>query len=206
MEEIKKFLANSRFIIQFLAGLHFVWDRVLGPPRRIMLKILGRLFHWYKAKWNRYTYDKYGGFVYKRAGIMTTITLLVLFMIPTFMSLSFQTMMFLTTYNSERVYLFHAEEIYPDDNIWSIRGCEMVNCATESLYFRVAPSLFNHIWSIIYKQELFLADDIASGVPPGKTECHIISYGIRLKTLMKRYEIYPDALYIACDGKRLVDN
>jgi hypothetical protein len=165
MEDIKKFLSNSRFIIQFLAGLHFVWDRVLGPPRRILLKVLGRFFNWYKATWNRYTYDKYGGFVYKRAGIMTTATLAVLIMIPTFISLSFNAALFFTTYRSERVYLFNSEEIYPDDNIWSIRGCEMVNCATESLYFRVAPSLFNQIWSVIYNRELFLADDIASGVP-----------------------------------------
>lgn len=205
MNKIKEFFSNSKFLVQFMAGLHFFWDRVIGPPRRLLFRFFGVVFRWYKRLWQRFTYDHYGGFVYRKAGVMVTATLLFLYMMPTIVAFTFDTGMFLTTYRSERVYLFNSEEIYPDENIWSIRGCEMINCADESLYFRVSPTLFNHVWSLIYRQELFLADDIASGVPPGKTECSIISYGIRVKTLMKRWDIYPDALYIACDGERLLD-
>ena len=205
MEKIRQIIANSKFLTQFFSGLYFFWDKIIGPPRRLLFGWIGKFYRWYKKTWVRYTHDKYGGFVYQRGGIMVTLTILALFLIPTAINLTFNTVMFFTTYRSERVYLFNSSEIYPDDNIWSVRGCELVNCADESLYFRVAPTLFNQIWSVVYRRELFLPDDIASGVPPGKTECHIISYGIRVKSLMKRYEIYPDALYIACDGERIYD-
>lgn len=197
---IREIIENSKFLSQVGASLFYVWSVWLKPVRRVVYWI----YRNYRDLWNRLTY-KDDKFVYSRGAFTVLGTLAFLYAIPMLIVLSYQTAMYTLTYHNERVYLFHSQELYPDDNIWSVRGCELVDCANESLYFRVSPTTFNQIWSVLHKGKAFLADDIASGVPPGKTECQVISYGIRVKLLMRRFDIYPDALSIVCDGPRSVD-
>lgn len=204
MDKIKKIIDQSTFLKQVLASVMWLWNFMLKPILNVFIKIGTWFYEKYKTLWPKLTY-KDGHFDYKRGGITIASTLFLIWMIPTLIVLSWQSTMYMTTYQNERVFLFHSEEIYPEDNIWSVRGCEIENCATESLYYRVSPTLFNQLWSLSHKGRSFLADDIASGVPPGKTECQVISYGIRIKTLMRRFEIYPDAVSIVCDGTRHVD-
>lgn len=199
-DKLKSFIDNSVFIQQVIRSAVWVWQKPLRPFR----VVLQWIYSTYVSMWKRFTRVD-GEFSPKRGGIMVLSTAALIWMIPTLLMLSFQMTMYMATYTKERVYLFHATEIYPDDNIWTVRGCEMVNCATESLYFRVQPTLFNQLWSYTHKFGPFLADDVASGVPPGKTECEVISYGIRVKTFMRRFEIYPDAISVICDGERKPD-
>lgn len=200
VNRFKEIVDNSKFLTQVVGSCYYVWSKWLRPVRQAVLWA----YHKYKAFWNKATYRD-GKFVYSRGAFTVVGTVAFLYAIPMMLVLMYQTTMYAATYHNERVYLFHAQELYPDDNIWSVRGCEMEDCANESLYFRVSPTVFNQIWSVLHKGKAFLSDDIASGVPPGKTECQVISYGIRVKLLMRRFDIYPDALAIVCDGPRLVD-
>lgn len=201
-EQLKSFLASSRFLVQFAAGLHFFWVRVLGPIQRTLFSGLFAVLRWYRRLWDRSVYDKHGGLVYRRAGVMVTLTIVGIIVAKTLVVLTFQTVFYFTTYNDEQVYLIQSEEIFPDDNIWAVRGCDTKRCDwSTSIYYRIRPTLFNHLWSIVHNGNLFLPDVIGSSVPTGMTECRVVSYGIRVKSLMKYWEIYPDGLSIECDAK-----
>lgn len=162
-------------------------------------KILGVLA-WYKALWVKCTHNKYDEFVYKRGITMAISTLVAIVIIPAFVCLILQTAYFWTTYKKEVIYLNQSEEIYPDDNIWGVRGCHTQHCNSESsIYFRIKPSLFHHLWSIWNNGNIFLPDTIGSSVPTGLTQCEVISYGVRMRMTML-LNIYPNILKITCKG------
>lgn len=162
---------------------------------RWMLKISS----WYKQKWVKYTYNKYGEFIYKRGLAMIAATLASFFVLFITINLLLQTAYYFTTYKKEIIYLNHSEEIYPDDNIWGVRGCHTKQCDSDSsLYFRIKPSTFHHIWSILHSGRIFLPDAIGSSVPTGLTQCEVTSYGVRMRLTML-FNIYPNILKIKCD-------
>lgn len=199
LEKLKAGLASSRFLVQLAASLHWVWAVPLRPLRRACAWMLGSIFRWYRRLWVRFTHNEYGGFVYWRGGAMIVATGIALYLIPIMFMFAAQTALYFTTRNYEEVYLIQSEEIYPDDNIWAVRGCERLPCDRDtSIYFRISPTPFNHLWSLVNTGWLFVPDDVGSGVPTGLTRCWVRSYGIRIKTLMRRFEIYPDALDISC--------
>lgn len=199
LERLKAGLASSRFLVQLAASLHWVWAVPLRPLRRACVWMLGSVFRWYRRLWVRVTHNEYGGFVYWRGGAMIAATAVALYLIPIMLGFAAQTALYFTTRNYEEVYLIQSEEIYPDDNIWAVRGCERLPCDRDSsIYFRISPTPFNHLWSLVNTGWLFVPDDVGSGVPTGLTRCWVRSYGIRIKTLMRRFEIYPDALDISC--------
>lgn len=149
---------------------------------------------WYKKLWVRYTYNKYDEFVYKRGILMLLGTLLVPFLLYFILLLGY----YFATYKQEVVYLNHSEEIYPDNNIWGVRGCHTQFCDSESsLYFRIKPSIFHHAWNIIHHGNIFLPDAIGSSVPTGLTRCEVTSYGVRMRMTMY-FNIYPNVLHINC--------
>jgi hypothetical protein len=198
-ERLKAALGSSRFLVQLAAAIHWIWAVPLRPLRRAVVWIARTFFSWYRRLWVRVTHNSYGGFVYWRGGAMVVATIVALYMIPIMLGFAAQTALFLTTRSYEEVYLIQSEEIYPDDNIWAVRGCDRLPCDRDSsLYFRISPTAFNHVWSLANTGWLFIPDDVGSGVPTGLTRCWVRSYGIRIKTLMRRFEIYPDALEISC--------
>jgi len=201
LEKLKAGLASSRFLVQLAASVHWVWVVPLGPVRRALAWIAATGFGWYKRLWLRLTHNQYGGFVYWRGGAMIVATVVAIYLVPVILMFAAQTALYFTTRNYEEVYLIQSEEIYPDDNIWAVRGCDQLPCDRDSsLYFRISPTPFNHVWSLLNTGWLFIPDDVGSGVPTGLTRCRVRSYGIRLKTLMHRFEIYPDALEISCSS------
>lgn len=160
-----------------------------------------RFFSWYKKIWLKFTHNKYDEFIYKRGISMVIATIAIVVVIPTFLMLILNTTYYLTTYKKEIVYLNQSEEIYPDDNIWGVRGCYNQYCDSDSsLYFRIKPSVFNHLWSILKEGRIFLPDTIGSSVPTGLTRCEVVSYGVRMRLTML-LNIYPNILKITCELK-----
>ena len=159
-----------------------------------------QLLAWYKQLWIKRTYNKYGEFIYKRGLTMLMATVASFFIIFFLICLLLQTSYYFATYKKELIYLNHSEEIYPDNNIWGVRGCHTKNCdSNSSLYFRITPSTFHHIWNILHSGHLFLPDTIGASVPTGLTQCEVISYGVRMRFTML-LNIYPNILKISCDN------
>lgn len=201
MEHIKAFLGSSRFLVQIAAALYWIWSVPLRPIRRLISSMSYWAYVRYRALWVKLTHNKYGGFEYWRGGVMIIATAVVIYLIPIITYLTAQSLLFITTQQHEEVYLIQSDEIYPDDNIWSVRGCDRLPCDRESsIYYRIAPTTFNHLWSIVNTGWIFIPDDVGSGVPTGLSRCWVRSYGIRIKTLMRRLDIYPDALEISCSA------
>ncbi len=165
-------------------------------------KILS-LIAWYKKLWVKFTHNKYDEFVYKRGIAMVAATFATIIIIPTLFCIILDTTYYLTTYKKETIYLNQSEEIYPDDNIWGVRGCYTEQCDSDSsLYFRIKPSMFHHLWSILNEGRIFLPDTVGSSVPTGLTRCEVVSYGVRMRMTML-LNIYPIILKINCE-ERLV--
>ena len=182
-----------------MSALASVWGLIKAPLGFAGEK-LARLLAWYKKIWVKFTHNKYEEFVYKRGLVMALLTALSIIVIPTALCLILRTGYFFATYKQEKIYLIQSEEIYPDDNIWAVRGCYTQNCDSDtSLYYRIEPSLFHQLWSIGHEGDIFLPDAIGSSVPPGMTQCEVISYGVRFRILM-RFNIYPSILKISCDS------
>jgi hypothetical protein len=188
-----------RSFIQLILSLAALIWGLIKAPALFAAEKLARLFAWYKPLWVRYTHNKYDEFVYKRGLVMAAATVAAVVIIPGLVGLFLQTGYYLATHKKESIYLIQSEEIYPDDNIWAVRGCHNQNCDSESsLYYRIKPSLFHHLWSISHNGAIFLPDTIGSSVPTGLTRCEVDSYGIRMRVLMA-FNIYPSILKITCE-------
>lgn len=163
-----------------------------------VLKKIGVAASWYKGLWVKLTHNKYDEFVYKRGALMAVGTLLSMFVIVWLFSFIFQVGYYFATYKKETLYLYQSEEIYPDDNIWGVRGCHTPNCdSSSSVYYRIKPSIFHHLWSINDNGHIFLPDALGSSVPTGLTRCEVVSYGMRFRFLML-FHVYPNILKISC--------
>jgi len=116
---------------------------------------------------------------------------------------SYQATLFLTTQQYEVIYLTNAEEVNPEDDVYSVRGCETIPCSeANSVYFRVRPTAFHQVYSLFTRGYFFYPDRVAAVVAPGVNECQVYSYGIRIKTLMRRGDWYPDMLDAVCSPMR----
>ncbi len=189
-----------KYVLQIIiSAISAVWSAIRTPGMFIGEKI-AMVLAWYKKLWVKFTHNKYDEFVYKRGVAMMSATLACIIIIPTIASLIFQSSYYLATCKTERIYLNQSEEIYPDDNIWGVRGCYTKDCNSESsLYYRIKPSLFHHLWSLGHNGNIFLPDAIGSSVPTGLTQCEVVSYGLRTRVLMS-FHVYPSILKITCSG------
>lgn len=189
----------SSFIQMIVSFWSVVWALV-KPPVLYICEKLSRVFLWYKKLWIRFTHNKYDEFVYKKGVAMAATTLVAIIVIPNIILIFSQSVYYLATYRKETLYLIQSEEIFPEDNIWGIRGCYTQNCDSDSsVYFRIKPSAFHHLWSVSHNGTLFLPDIIGSSVPTGLTRCEVTSYGVRTRVLMT-FHVYPLALKIMCEG------
>lgn len=187
------------FVHLVLSGLATIWG-VIRVPLGFLKRVCSKIFPWYKKIWVKHTYNKYGEFVYKRGLLTALATIACLVIIPAAACFMLQTGYYFATHKKERIYLIQSEEIYPDDNIWGVRGCYNENCDSDtSLYYRIEPSLFHLAWNMTHHGSIFLPDAIGASVPTGLTQCEVVSYGLRLRILM-RFNIYPKILQINCDN------
>jgi hypothetical protein len=189
-----------RFVTQVLVGLAWFWENLLRPvARTVFWRPLKYLLRKYWALWDRVVYLKSGHFSRLRAGLMVTATIAALYVIPQLILFVLHTALFVVTAKSETVYLTQSQEIYPDDDIHSVKGCEELPCTEQnSIYYRVRPHHFHHAWSLVTRGSLFFPDYVAATVPPGVSRCTTLSYGLRLKLLMRQWDVYPDLLDAIC--------
>jgi len=198
LRDIHAMLGRIPFVAQLVGVLIWIWVKPLGPIRRFLWFITWKVIDWYIGIWRKLTHNRYGGFVYWRGALMVLLTVFcVTLVIPATITGSWMAI----TYVDENVELLSASEIIPEENVWNVRGRELEN-KEESLYYRVEYNWAHQVWSVLFMRRWFLPDDIASGVPTGLTNCRVISYGIRVKWLMRHWEWYPSALYINCSPNR----
>lgn len=193
METIKHLL---QIVLTLIA---LIWN-IIKTPCAVIAEKIAMVLIWYKKLWVKYTHNKYEEFVYKRGVTMLIVTLAAIVIIPAGIGIFLDAGYYLATHKKEKIYLIQSEEIYPDDNIWGVRGCYNQDCDSDSsVYYRIEPSLFHHLWSIGHNGTIFLPDAIGSSVPTGLTQCEVVSYGIRARILMT-FHIYPSILKITCNG------
>ena len=189
------------FWIQFIQAI----DQILLTYVPFMRKIWVRLFRWYRAVWAFCVYKRNDQrelvFSKPRAGIFLVGSVLFLLygLIPTFWFAADAAIFTLTVKTDEVLYLHNSQEIDPNENIHSVQGNYALPLdEDDTVYFLVEDTWFNSLWSILVKGGLFYPDYISATVPPGLNKCVVTSYGIRAKTLMRRWELYPYLLSAKC--------
>ena len=199
------------FWMQLAASALLVWKNFIQPLWNMVWWIgFGFLWKHYRKVWNRFAYEgKEPDRVFSRKrGAYTLVgTFFTLWFTVTIASFVWHTTLYTFTARADEVvYLSNAQEIVPDENIFSVQGCEATNpsevfsCSEdESLYFRIEPTAFAQVWSIIARRNFFYPDYIAAPIAPGWQRCVITSYGFRMKTMIRRWEIYPQMLSARCE-------
>ena len=199
LSESRSIALAIRFWYQFMAGLAWIWLKVVRPVLGPGADILAWIWRRWRALWDMVVYDKDGKFRWHRAGVAIIATLVALWVLPIFGGLFLDTAIYAFTGRTETLYLTQSQEIDPENDVHSIKGCTVLECdESETVYFRVRPSLFNHLWSLVVRQDLMFPDEVAATVPPGTTQCEIHRYGLRAKFLRRGFDIYPEALSISC--------
>jgi hypothetical protein len=107
---------------------------------------------------------------------------------------------------TEVFYLTQSDEIDPENNIHSVRGCrKRTECAeVDAAYFRVQPRLAHDIWKLwVYGNPVYVPDHIVAPIAPGLNECHVTYYGYRMTSswiarLLRSLQLYPTMLEATC--------
>jgi hypothetical protein len=204
LREIHAVAVLIRFVTQVLIGLAWFWENLLRPVMRTLFwRPLKYLLRKYRLLWDRVVYLKSGHFSRLRAGLMVTATIAAIYVIPQLTLFLLHAGLFLATAKRETVYLTQSQEIYPDHDVHSVKGCEELPCTEQSsIYYRVRPYSFHHAWSLVKRGTLFYPDFVAATVPPGVSRCTTLSYGLRIKLLMRQWDLYPDLLDAVCEPVR----
>ncbi len=181
--------------------LYSLWSIVKNSvmkPAAFLCNIFSPILRTYKKIWIALTHNKYDEFVYKRGVAVIIGTAISCFAALVIVFVAFDCAYYLATNKTENIYLSQSEEIYPDDNIWGVKGCYTPECdSTSALYFRIKPSFFNHLWNMTENGHVFFPDIIAATVPTGQAFCEVTSYGLRFRILMM-FNIYPSILEVNC--------
>jgi len=200
-----------RFIFQVGVALTWVWKWTLHP----ILKALSNFSSWilkqYRKLWSLTVYQRnqYGTLMLSktRAGVFLLCTALFLWCSVGILGFTYDGILYATTVKHNEIFYLHgSQETNVTGNVHSVKGCSHLPCSDEdSLYFRVTPSLFNHIWSIWNDHMLFYPDYVAAAVPDVVNKCTITTYGIRLKLLVRNTDIYPELLKASCQPVSVKD-
>jgi hypothetical protein len=115
----------------------------------------------------------------------------LLFILDPLAALAWQTGLYAATAKvNEEVILLSSQEINSDRNVHNIEGCLKLPCSdTDSIYFRVQSSLFNHIWNLAHGKGLFYPDYVAATVASTISRCIITSYGIRSSLIIRNFDV-----------------
>lgn len=187
-----------KWLGQYLIGFTWVWQKFLWPIISAIFSVYKIISSAYIKLWKKTAY-KDGKFRRYRAGMTIICTFMFLWVIPSLVHIGYQSTLFAFTSNYETIYLTNSQEIKPDEDIHAIKGCEALPCTEDNaVYYHVRPTGFHHLYSFWHRGSVFYPDLVASVVAPGYNECHVKSYGIRMKTLMHKYDVYPDMLDAVC--------
>ena len=192
------------FILQVIAGFWWISSTIIRPTGRFLARPIKALWRAYRRLWDRSVHyvDAYGmrRFSKVRAGLFIIATGAGIYIFPTVALFCLDIALYLTTSRrDELVYMTKPEEVLPLENIHSARGCRALPCAAHnSIYFRVRPLAFNHLWSLLNGHGFFFPDYVAAAVPSQVSLCAITSYGIRVNFFMRWTEVYPDLLDAEC--------
>lgn len=193
-----------RFWIQFVVACTWVWARVLRPFLSAVSWIFRALFRQYRKLWSLYVYRRNEHDVLRfskvRGGLFIVATVATFYVGLNVLGVMYDATMYLCTARvNESLYLTSSQEVDVEGNVHSVKGCNSLPCSDEdSIYFRINPSGFNHIWSIAHNHSVFFPDYVAAAVPPGTNKCVVTTYGIRIKMLMRGFDIYPELLKASC--------
>jgi hypothetical protein len=197
--------AIHKFSYQFLAACHWIWLNILRPVTRFFYKPVPWLWHGYRVLWDKavYTQDQYQNRLFSktRAGVYLAATIaFVWYLAVPLTVMVFDTGLYLATAKrAETVYLTNSQEILPESNEHSVQGCHELPCTDHnSVYYRIRASNFNEVWSVLHGKGLFFPDYVAAAVPVSISKCTISSYGVRVKLLMRGFDLYPDLLEAEC--------
>ena len=211
VETVKEWSLLAKFWYQFVASLALILRKVIIPFYKWMGTLFGvLLFRPWRKLWERTVYKTNAAgkrrFSSVRGAGMIAATVVTAYVAYQSLFVVADAMLYLTTGRvDEVVYMSNAQEISGADNVHSAQGCvvpatgkDFACDAENSLYFRIAPSAFNHLWSLWHKHTLFFPDYVAAPIAPGWEQCVITSYGIRVKFFMKEWDIYPTLLAATC--------
>ncbi len=192
---LERVVAWIESVIATIVGLLSFLNK--GPLGWIFRKV-GQFTRWYRRRvWDRYARNGDGQLTKKRTAGTLISTMLVIWMIPTVIYACWQGLLMATTWENEELYLTSAEEV--GDDIHSVRGCRKIPCSeSDAIYFRVRSSLMHNLYAIADHGSVFYPDYTASVVAPGVNSCKVVSYGFRVKALMRGWDIYPDMLDATC--------
>lgn len=196
--------ALHRFFIQLAGAFIWVWAHVGHPLWRAATWVFRGLFRQYRKAWALTVYrrDQFNNLRVskRRAGGFLLGTLVSLFFLYEIVGLVYDTALYAaTSHHNEVMYLTSSQEVDVVGNVHAVKGCDALPCSdVDSVYFRVNPSAFNQVWSLIHSHTLFFPDYVSAAVPPGLNRCVISSYGVRVKLLMRGLDIYPQLLKASC--------
>lgn len=183
------------------AAISDTYHRRAHGPLSWIVRTIAAIGRWYRDRvWKRFTRNADGERTPKRIAATLFTTLLVLWMIPSALLATWQVGLMATTWKSqEEIFLTSAEEIDPEGEIHSIRGCRNIPCGEkDAIYFRVRSSWMHDVYAMKTRGYFFYPEEVASVVAPGVNKCTVTSYGIRVRALMRGWGIYPDMLDATC--------
>jgi hypothetical protein len=198
------------------------YQRYIKPVLSFLNPIFGWIFKYYLVIWNRYAYstDKTiceKVFSRKKSSFIILITVLfVSAFTPTSLgnAVRFITVepivdgiLILASKKSETFYLYNSEEIDPEANVHSVRGCRVIGECSEkdSIYFRVKPRLAHDIWKLtLYGNPIYVPDHVVAPIAPGVNKCLVTYYGYRMTSswisrLLRSFQVYPIMLEASCE-------
>ncbi len=196
--------AFHRFFIQLTVAAYWVWRHILRPVKNAVMGVAGALFRQYRKLWSLvvYRHDAYGTLRLSktRAGLFLTGTLVAAWCFINIVGFVYDATLYFTTgYHDETMYLTSSQEIDAPGNVHAVKGCAELPCSdADSVYFRINPSGFNHVWSFIHNHTPFYPDFVSAAVPPGFNRCVITSYGLRVKLIMRGFDLYPELIKASC--------
>lgn len=213
----KKNTTASGGIAKFLYSLHRAYSKFLAPAIGLILIPLASFFRLYNKLWTWFVFKgKRNEFSKTRATVFSTLTCcFLLALTPTKIGnfIRFFTVeplvdssLMLISMNEEEYFLNHSEEIDPEGNVHSVRGCINLGACgeQEAAYFRIKPRLSHDVWKLIkYGDPVYIPDHVVAPIAPGVNRCSVVYYGYRITSswisrLMRSLQIYPIMLEANC--------
>lgn len=188
-----------------VAGLESMAERIAkafaflkGSPLGWLYRTVGKLAGWYRRRvWQRFARKADGNLGKRRVSAILFSTAFAFWMIPAMIGAVWQGTLMLTTWENETIFLTNSEEV--GDDVFAIKGCRKIPCSeADATYFRVRSTLAHTIYAFGTRGNAFYPDYTASVVAPGVNSCEVTSYGIRVKALMRGWDVYPDMLDAVC--------
>jgi hypothetical protein len=203
---------------QIVTGLG---STVLAPAWRLVKPPFSWLWRKYTAVWHRFAYVRTGvngELVLSRTRssflVLLTVALLSVFTNTRLgEAVRFVTIepvidgaMMAASLRTEIFYLTQSQEIDPEGNVHSVRGCRTRGECSEvdAAYFRVSPRLSHDIWKLcVHGNPIYVPDHAVSPIAPGLNECRVTYYGYRMTSswiarVLRSLQVYPTMLEASC--------